>query len=280
MAASGGSIEMPTRMAAIVLRRPPAGRSLTRRPRRPYAQGTVRCSRCQEDNPARAKFCLACGARLATSCPSCGAEAPEGARFCPACGGSLQAGAAAAPRVPESYTPRHLAEKILTSRASLQGERKPVTVLFCDLVSSTALAERLGPDGMHALLGAFFERALAEVHRYEGTINQFLGDGLMALFGAPIAHEDHARRAVLAAVGIAARVQLQIRIGINSGLVVMGKIGDDLRVDYTAFGDTTIVAARLQAAAAPGAVMVSERTAGLVRGYFRLEEVTPVQVKE
>src|SRR5580704_6757945 len=255
MAASGGSIEMPTRMTAIVLRRPPARRSLTRRPRRPYAQGTVRCSRCQEDNPSRAKFCLACGARLATSCPSCGAEAPEGARFCPACGGSLQAGAAAAPRVPESYTPRHLAEKILTSRASLQGERKPVTVLFCDLVSSTALAERLGPDGMHALLGAFFERALAEVHRYEGTINQFLGDGLMALFGAPIAHEDHARRAVLAAVGIQRalseyrrqlaserRVNFQVRMGLNTGGVVVGKIGDNLRMDYTAIGDTTNLA--------------------------------------
>ena len=252
----------------------------------------MRCSRCQEDNPARAKFCLACGARLATSCPSCGAEAPEGARFCPACGGSLQAGAAAAPRVPESYTPRHLAEKILTSRASLQGERKPVTVLFCDLVSSTALAERLGPDGMHALLGAFFERALAEVHRYEGTINQFLGDGLMALFGAPIAHEDHARRAVLAAVGIkrvlaerpirldsGETVPLELRMGVHTGFVVVGAIGDNLRMDYTAVGDTTHLAARLQQLAEPGAIVISDATARLVEGYARLESLGPREIR-
>jgi hypothetical protein len=105
-------------------------------------------------------------------------------------------------REPLSYTPRHLAEKILTSRSVLEGERKQVTVLFCDLANSTALAERLGPEAMHTLLNQFFELALGEVHRYEGTINQFLGDGFMALFGAPIAHEDHARRAVLAAVGL------------------------------------------------------------------------------
>ena len=197
------------------------------------------------------------------------------ARFCPECGWA----AAAAP-VPAGYTPRHIREQILAVRGALEGERKQVSVLFCDIVRSSALAAELGPEDFHLAIDRFFGVGLAEVHRYEGTINQFLGDGFMALFGAPIAHEDHARRAVLAALGIAARVQLQIRIGINSGLVVMGKIGDDLRVDYTAFGDTTILAARLQAAATPGAVLVSERTAGLVRGYFRLEEVTPVQVKE
>jgi hypothetical protein len=108
---------------------------------------------------------------------------------------------------PLSYTPPHLAEKILTTRSALEGERKQVTVFFCDLANSTALAERLGPEAMHTLLNQFFELALSEVHRYEGTINQFLGDGFMALFGAPIAHEDHARRAVLAAVGIRQRLQ-------------------------------------------------------------------------
>ena len=165
-------------------------------------------------------------------------------------------------------------------RGAIKGERKQVSVLFCDVVRSSALAAELGPEEFHLAIDRFFGVALAEVHRYEGTINQFLGDGFMALFGAPIAHEDHARRAVLAALGIAARAQVQIRIGINSGLVVVGKIGDDLRVDYTAFGDTTILAARLQAAAAPGAVLVSQQTAELVRGYFRMEEVAPVQVKE
>jgi class 3 adenylate cyclase len=111
-------------------------------------------------------------------------------------------------REPLSYTPRHLAEKILTSRSALEGERKQVTVLFCDLTNSTVLAERLGPETMHTLLKQFFELVLGEVHRYEGTVNQFLGDGFMALFGAPIAHEDHARRAVLAAAGIRRRLRL------------------------------------------------------------------------
>ena len=200
---------------------------------------------------------------------------PPGANFCPECGQ-----AAIAPLAPASYTPRHISEQILAVRSAIEGERKQVSVLFCDIVRSSALVAELGPEEFHLLIGRFFQMALAEVHRYEGTINQFLGDGFMALFGAPIAHEDHARRAVMAALGIAAHAEVKVRIGINSGLVVVGTIGDDLRVDYTAFGDTTVLAARLEAAAAPGAVLVSERTAGLVRGYFQLEEVAPVEVKE
>ena len=151
-------------------------------------------------------------------------------------------------RVPLTYTPPHLAEKILTSRSALEGERKQVTVLFCDITNSTPLAERLGPEAMHTLLNHFFELALAAIHRYEGTINQFLGDGFMALFGAPIAHEDHARRAVLAALDIQRALHerrgddtssIQVRLGLNTGLVVVGAIGDNLRMDYTAVGDTT-----------------------------------------
>ncbi len=165
-------------------------------------------------------------------------------------------------------------------RSAIEGERKQVSALFCDIVRSSALAADLGPEEFHLVIDRFFQVALTEVHRYEGTINQFLGDGFMALFGAPIAHEDHARRAVLAALGITERAEVKIRIGINSGLVVVGTIGDDLRMDYTAFGDTTVLAARLQAAAAPGAVLVSQPTAGLVQGYFQLEEVAPVKVKE
>jgi class 3 adenylate cyclase len=183
-------------------------------------------------------------------------------------------------QAPQSYTPRHLAEKILTSRAALAGERKQVTVLFCDLPNSTPLAERLGPEAMHTLLNRFFELALGEVHRYEGTINQFLGDGFMALFGAPIAHEEHARRAVLAAVGLQRHlhagpavlgqspgVDVAVRIGLNTGLVIVGAIGDNLRMDYTAVGDTTNVAARLQQATAPGQIIIAETTHRLVAGY-------------
>jgi hypothetical protein len=156
-------------------------------------------------------------------------------------------------RPPLSYTPRHLAEKILTTRSALEGERKPVTVLFCDIANSTPMAQRLGPEAMHTLLHRFFACGLDAVHRYEGTVNQFLGDGFMALFGAPIAYEDHARRAVLAALGLKHRLDerhtdfglppgddLAVRMGLHTGLVVVGSIGDNLRMDYTAVGDTCL----------------------------------------
>jgi class 3 adenylate cyclase/tetratricopeptide (TPR) repeat protein len=169
------------------------------------------------------------------------------------------------------YTPRHLAEDLLTTRAARDGERKHVTVVFCDIADSTVLAERLGPDRMHAAIDAFFELALEQVHRFGGTINQFLGDGFMALFGAPVAHEDHAQRAVLAAAAVrnsAAGLVLDdvferglaVRMGLNSGLVIVGVIGNDLRRDYTAVGTTTNIAARLQALAEPGTILLSEAT--------------------
>lgn len=166
----------------------------------------------------------------------------------------------------------------------MEGERKQVTVVFCDVVESTDMAERLGPEGFHEVIDGFFTLALAEIHRYEGTVNQFLGDGFMALFGAPIAHEDHARRAALAALGVRAAIveqprlsgihgrPLRVRMGLNTGLVVVGRIGDDLRMDYTAFGDTTVLASRLESAAEPGEILLSEKTASLIEGYC---EVTP-----
>jgi class 3 adenylate cyclase len=193
-------------------------------------------------------------------------------------------------REPLSYTPKHLAEKILTSRSALEGERKQVTVLFCDLANSTPIAERLGPEHMHTLLNRFFELALNEVHQYEGTVNQFLGDGFMALFGAPLAHEDHARRGVLAALALQHALKeadlgkpygeaCQFRMGLNSGLVVVGSIGDNLRMDYSAIGDTTNLASRLQDHAAPGDILISKSTSRLVQGAVRLEALPPVQVK-
>ncbi len=155
----------------------------------------MQCPQCHQENPPQANFCLACGVRLTLTCSACGTELPAGARFCLACGQPVQSPdtVQSHPAAPVAYTPKHLAEKILTSRSALEGERKQVTVLFCDLTNSTALAERLGPEAMHTVLNRFFELALAEVHRYEGTINQFLGDGFTALFDAPLAHEDHAR---------------------------------------------------------------------------------------
>ena len=166
---------------------------------------------------------------------------------------------------PAAYTPKHLAEKILTSKGAIEGERKQVTVMFSDVSGFTAMSERLDPEDVHGIMDRVFEVILAAVHRYEGTINQFLGDGVMALFGAPIAHEDHAHRALRAALAIqdgarAARgdvkrvhgVDFRMRIGINTGPVVVGAIGRDLRMDYTAVGDTTNLAARLLNIAKPG----------------------------
>jgi class 3 adenylate cyclase/tetratricopeptide (TPR) repeat protein len=226
-----------------------------------------------------------------SACARCGSLNAAGQRFCGDCGAPLAVADDGAARAPIAYTPPHLATRILTSRSALEGERKQVTVLFCDLAGSTALAERLGPDAMHALLDRFFELALAEVHRYEGTVNQFLGDGLMALFGAPVAHEDHARRAVLAALGIqrslrdrasdfpVAQGSLRLRIGLNTGIVVVGTIGDNLRMDYTAVGDVTNLASRLQAMAEPGWVYASEATYRLTDARFAWEALGATRVK-
>ena len=193
---------------------------------------------------------------------------------------------------PDAYTPPHLAKKILTSRATLQGESKQVTVLFCDLANSTGMAEQLGAEAMHDVLNQFFKLALDAVHRYEGNVNQFLGDGFMALFGAPIAHEDHARRAVLAALELRRRIDawnraevrqrdapVILRTGLNTGMVVVGAIGDNLRMDYTAVGDTTNVAARLEAQAAPGQIVISQTTHRLVEGYCRMRSLGTLALK-
>ena len=195
-------------------------------------------------------------------------------------------------REPRAYTPQHLVEKILTSHAALQGERKQVTVLFYDLANNTGLAEQLGPETMHTVLNQFFELALGAIHRYEGTINQFLGDGFMALFGAPIAHEDHARRAVLAALEFRRKlhtynsspdqpqgVELTVRMGLNTGMVVVGAIGDNLRMDYTAVGDTANVAARLEQEAAPNQIVISEATHRLVAGYCTMHPLGSFTLK-
>src|SRR2546426_1633275 len=249
------------------------------------------CPSCSQENPAGARFCGGCGTRLEAACPACQAANPPGNRFCHQCGGPLQTDAAEQFASPRAYTPKHLAEKILTTGSALEGERKQVTVLFVDVSGFTSLSERLDPEEIHRLMKRAFDLMLAEVHRYEGTVNQFLGDGIMALFGAPIAHEDHARRAVHAALGIARAlddyqkelaprgITFRARQGLNTGLVVVGSIGGDLRMDYTAVGDTTNVAARLQQAGEPGRVTVSEATHRLVDGYFDTRAPRPLHPK-
>jgi hypothetical protein len=162
----------------------------------------VTCPRCQAPARDGAKFCEQCGARLATTCPSCNAETATGSRFCGACGTPL-AGAAPTPTRfgdPQSYTPKHLADKILTARAQLEGERKLVTVVFADLKGSMELLADRDPEEARKLLDPVLERMMEAVHRYEGTVNQVMGDGIMALFGAPVGHEDHAVRACHAAL--------------------------------------------------------------------------------
>jgi len=232
--------------------------------------------------------------RLVPACSACGAELPVDARFCPQCGqASLTSAAATADFAsPATYTPKLLAERILISKAVLEGERKQVTVLFVDISGFTALSARLDPEDVHALMTHAFEIMLAEVHQYEGTVNQFLGDGIMALFGAPIAHEDHAQRAVRAALGIQRALEnyqremnreraltFKVRQGLNSGLVVVGSIGSDLRMDYTAVGDTTNVAARLQQAAEPGSIVIGETTHRLVDDYFYTQPLGELSVR-
>ncbi len=231
------------------------------------------------------------------SCPACGHAVGQGARFCEQCGEKLASTAVgvspmASERAPADYTPKHLADKILRSKSALEGERKQVTVLFVDVEGSTELAERLDPEAWHAILDRFFQILADGVHRFEGTVNQYTGDGIMALFGAPIAHEDHAQRACYAALHLQGELRqyaqalkreralrFSFRLGLNSGDVVVGKIGDDLRMDYTAQGHTVNLAQRMEQLSEAGKPYLAEATANCVAGYFELEDLGEFRVK-
>ena len=247
---------------------------------------------CGHLNPPGAKFCTECAAPLARRCAACGAEPPPTAKFCPECAAPLAAKPQPAAPDPRAYTPKHLAEKILTSRAALEGERKQVTVLFADVKGSMELAEQLDPETWHGILDRFFHLLADGVHRFEGTVNQFTGDGIMALFGAPIAHEDHGQRACWAAlhlqhelrryadeVRLAHGLGFSVRMGLNSGEVVVGKIGDDLRMDYTALGHSVGLAQRMEQMADPGKALLTGHTAKLVSGYFQLRDLGETRIK-
>ena len=256
------------------------------------------CTQCQSENSSDAIFCDHCGVRLETACPKCGEPNRQGARFCRNCGQLINHTAAAAPATvpgvpsPETYVPRHLAEKILASRQSLEGERKQVTVLFADIRGSTRLLEGLDPEEAQKLIDPVLRVMMDAVHRYEGTVNQVLGDGIMALFGAPLAHEDHAVRACYAALamqeemrryrrklGQSEELGLQIGIGVNSGEVVVRSISNDLNVDYSALGHTTHMAARMQELAAGGTTLMTASTLRQVEGFVQVKSVGAVQVK-
>ena len=252
------------------------------------------CPQCRQDNPPGAKFCSGCGGRLEAVCPACGHANLPGSRFCNECGKPVATPPVAAPALasPQSYTPRYLAEKILTSRHALEGERKQVTVLFADMKGSLELLADRDPEEARKLLDPVLERMMDAVHRYEGTVNQVMGDGIMALFGAPLAHEDHAVRACYAALAMQQAIrrytaevrrdhgiEVQIRVGLNSGEVVVRAIGSDLRMDYSAVGQTTHLAARMEQLATPGSTRLTGETLRLAEGFVQVVPIGPIPVK-
>jgi class 3 adenylate cyclase/tetratricopeptide (TPR) repeat protein len=255
----------------------------------------MKCLKCQFENREGAKFCKECGAKLELACPDCGTIYFFDSKFCDDCGYDLRK-PVKAPVVdytqPQSYTPKFLADKILTNRSYIEGERKLVTVLFADVANYTSMSEKLDPEEVHQIMDGCFKILLDEIHLYEGTINQFTGDGVMALFGAPVSHEDHAQRACYAALAIqkaikeygqkikeTCGVDFLMRIGLNSGPVIVGSIGDNLRMDYTAIGDTTNLAARMQSSSKPGSILLSKETQKLVRDFFEFQSLGKIDVK-
>jgi predicted ATPase/class 3 adenylate cyclase len=254
----------------------------------------MKCSRCQHENPFGAKFCEECAAPLARTCANCGTQLSATAKFCPECAHPVAAAVVTQRRFtsPETYTPKHLAEKILTSKSALEGERKQVTVLFADMKGSMELLADRDPEKARKILDPVLEHMMEAVHRYEGTVNQVMGDGIMALFGAPLAHEDHAVRACYAALRMQESVKryaegvrrtegipIQIRVGLNSGEVVVRSIGSDLKMDYTAVGQTTHLAARMEQIATPGSVLITADTLRLAEGFVQVKSIGPVNVK-
>jgi class 3 adenylate cyclase/predicted ATPase len=240
------------------------------------------CTNCGTENPATAKFCMSCGTALERACPSCGTAAPPGARFCMACGTAI--GADAAPPPPPA--PVQAPPPPLTT--SLPEERRQVTVVFADLSGYTAVAERMDPESVKSLVDRSLQRLGEEVDRFGGRVDKYIGDNVMAVFGAPVAHEDDAERAVRAALGMQDAmseineglgathgVNLALRVGVNTGEVVAGAVGDG----YTVIGDTVNVAARLQAAAKPGSVTVGERTFRATQTAIEYVELEPLTLK-
>jgi len=261
----------------------------------------MRCSNCQHDNPADFRFCMRCGTKLGQACQACGASLPPDSLFCGKCGARLPPDTITSPLSPSPgephralavYTPPHLKEKILTSRSALEGERKQVTVLFADLKGSMELLADRDPEAARQLLDPVLTRMMEAVHHYEGTVNQVMGDGIMALFGAPLTHEDHAVRACYAALRMqdavkqyAVEVQrtegipIQIRVGLNAGEVVVRSIGSDLHMDYTAVGQTVHLAARMEQMAMPGSILLTADALRLAEGYVQVEPLGPVRVR-
>ena len=262
----------------------------------------MKCPACQFDNREGAQFCKECGKKLELSCPSCGHPYQAGSKFCDECGHNL-----ALPKEPpgkelsfdeklakiQRYLPKDLTQKILAQRGKIEGERKQVTVMFCDMEGYTSLTEKLGSEEMYSIMDQVYEILIHKVHNYEGTVNELTGDGIMALFGAPIALEDAPQRAVRSALAIHREINkfsdqlksekkmppIKMRIGIHTGPVIVGTLGNDLRVEFKAVGDTVNLASRMEGLADPGTTYVTEDTFKLTEGFFRFEALGERQVK-
>ncbi|UCG40203.1 MAG: AAA family ATPase [Acidimicrobiia bacterium] len=255
----------------------------------------MNCANCGNENPAGAAFCMGCGSALAIGCANCGTELPSGAAFCPSCGTPAGSSAESSEDPLRKYIPKALLEKLQAAAQSgggLEGERRRVTMLFCDLQGSSAAAQNLDPEDWAEIMNGAFEHLITPVYRYEGTLARLMGDAILAFFGAPIAHEDDPERAVRAALEILEDIQpyreqvrrehgveFDVRVGINTGLVVVGAIGSDMRVEYTAMGDAVNVAARMEQTAAPGTIQISDDTKASIERLFAFEDLGPVDVK-
>jgi class 3 adenylate cyclase len=268
----------------------------------------MKCANCAFENAADAKFCENCGQPLERTCPNCGKPVSPNAKFCKNCGYNLTTPTAVKPTAPPApaapprqdalevlrkSTPLNVANKILAQRERMEGERKLVTALFTDIVGSTALAEQMDPEDWREIVSGAHRCVSEAVYRYEGTIAQLLGDGVLAFFGAPLTHEDDAERALRAALDILSAIEkysrelrdkkrvenFQMRIGLNSGLVVVGNIGSDLHMEYLAIGDTVNLAARMQSAADPNTILISESTHRLAGSVFDFEDRGKITVK-
>src|SRR3954469_21064753 len=238
------------------------------------------CSACGASNPGEARHCRDCGVALAEPCAACGQPVPLSNRFCGSCGAPAElgaprgCGAKAASRAAPIHLPQHLARRALDSRAVLEGERKQITVLFADIKGSTTLIEDLDPEDAELRLRPALDAMINSVHRYEGTINRVQGDGIMALFGAPLAHEDNAVRAAYAALDMQKAVRavcdddIAIRVGLHSGEVLVRAVNNDLSVDYDAIGPTVHLAARMEQMAPPGAIYCTANVMRVAKGFI------------
>ena len=250
----------------------------------------MKCHNCSYENPSDARFCQNCGQPLERVCPNCGTSNSTDAKFCKQCGTSLTGSSDRLDALRQS-APQALQDKIRIASANIEGERKPITILFTDIVGSTSYAEKLDPEEWKEIVSGAHQRVSEAVYRYEGTIAQLLGDGVLAFFGAPITHEDDPIRAVHAGLDIQRSIteysrqmkgyidNFQMRIGINTGTVIVGSVGSDMHMEYSAIGDAVNLAARLQSAAQPGHVLISEATERMVKAAFNLNALGEINVK-